>query len=271
MSMVARQAPSPFDAIRQVDSDGEHWSARDLQPLMGYARWNDFQRAIERAVSSAANTGHDVELLFRASPEKETGGRPRMNYKLSRMAAYLVAMNGDPNKSEVAEAQAYFAAMTRRAELHTTSAPAPEPLKITAAAGPLPYRDQAEILAILRPALPEPYATATAKVILARAMGERPELDPAETPLYAATFLAEKGHKAKTVAKFQGGFGLRVSNAYFKRHGRRPERIPGPAGSRIDTVAVYSAEDRPLLEEVYAGIADLIAAFEHGDQIAIGA
>lgn len=152
-----------------------------------------------------------------------------------------------------------------------TPAPAPAPKEITAAAGPLPYRDQAEILAILRPALPEPYATATAKVILARAMGERPELEPSETPLYAATFLAEKGHKAKTVAKFQSGFGSRVSNAHFKQHGRRPEKIAGPAGSRIDKVAVYTEEDRPLLEAVYAGMSDLIAAFEHGDQIALSA
>jgi hypothetical protein len=149
--------------------------------------------------------------------------------------------------------------------------PAAAPGEITAAGGPLPYKDQAEILAILRPALPEPYATATAKVILARAMGERPELDSSETPLYAATFLAEKGHKAKTVAKFQSGFGARVSNAFFKRHGRRPEKIAGPAGSRIDKVAVYTEDDRPLLEEVYAGMADLIAAFEHGDQVALSA
>lgn len=149
--------------------------------------------------------------------------------------------------------------------------PTPAAKEITAAAGPLPYRDQAEILAILRPALPEPYATATAKVILARAMGERPELEPGETPLYAATFLAEKGHKAKTVSKFQSGFGSRVSNAHFKRHGRRPEKIAGPAGSRIDKVAVYTEIDRPLLEEVYAGMVDLIAAFEHGDQIALSA
>jgi hypothetical protein len=229
---------------------------------MGYARWNDFQRALERAMATAKNTGQEVEVLFRRSPEKATGGRPRMDYHLTRLAAYLVAMNGDPNKPEVAAAQAYFAIKTREAELGSAA-----PLReITAAAGPLPYRDQAELLVILRPVLPESYATATGKVILARAMGDRPELDPAETPLYAATFLAEQGHRPATVAKFQSGFGARVSNAYFKRHGRRPEKIPGPAGSRIDKVAVYMEDDRPLLEQVYAGMANLIRAFESGGQ-----
>jgi hypothetical protein len=148
---------------------------------------------------------------------------------------------------------------------------APKPKEITAAAGPVPYREQAEILSILRPVLPESYAIATGKVILARAMGERPVLESSETPLYAATFLAEKGHKAKTVTKFQSGFGSRVSNRYFKVHGRRPEKIPGPAGSRIDKVAVYSEEDRPLLEQVYTEIADLINAFETGGQTALSA
>lgn len=143
--------------------------------------------------------------------------------------------------------------------------------EITSAAGPVPYREQAEILSILRPVLPESYAVATGKVIMARAMGERPALESSETPLYAATFLAEKGHKPKTVAKFQSGFGSRVSNRYFKVHGRRPEKIPGPAGSRIDKVAVYTEDDRPILEQVYGEIADLIGAFESGGQIALSA
>lgn len=145
------------------------------------------------------------------------------------------------------------------------------PLKeITADVGVRPLREQAEILVILKPVLPESYVAATGKVIMARAMGDRPELLPAETPLYAATFLAERGHKAKTVTKFQSGFGARVSNLYFKVHGRRPEKIPGPAGSRIDKVAVYTDEDRPLLEQVYAVMLDAIRAFETGGQVALG-
>lgn len=150
----------------------------------------------------------------------------------------------------------------RKTGRYEVSAAEPKPREVTAAAGPVPYKEQAEILAILRPMLPEAYATATGKVILARSMGERPELDSSETPLYASTFLAEKGLSKKAVSKFESPFGLRVSNRYLKVHGRRPEKIPGPAGSRIDKVVAYTEDDRPLLEEVFADIADMVEAFE---------
>lgn len=144
--------------------------------------------------------------------------------------------------------------------------PTPQPRELSTSLGLQPPKMQAELLVTLGPFLPGPYVTAAAKIIVARAMGERPELLPAETPLYAATFLAEKGHRKATVAKFQSGFGQRVSNLYFKVHGRRPEKIPGPAGSRIDKVAVYTEDDRSLLEQVYAGMVDVVRAFESGGQ-----
>lgn len=107
---------SPFDAIRHIAPDGsECWSARELMPLMGYPRWNEFKTPLDRAMRSAENQGMNVLGLFRRSTEN-SGGRPMENYYLSRFAAYLVAMNGDPNKQEVAAAQAYFAIKTREAE-----------------------------------------------------------------------------------------------------------------------------------------------------------
>lgn len=107
---------SPFDRIKYTRPDGtEYWSARGLMPLMGYPRWNEFKIPLNRAMKSAEAQGQDVATLFRGSAEK-TSGRPREDYELTRFAAYLVAMNGDPNKPEVAAAQAYFAVRTREAE-----------------------------------------------------------------------------------------------------------------------------------------------------------
>ena len=107
---------APFEAIKQTHPSGaERWSARDLMPLMGYARWEDFEKITRRALTSAANVGQAE--AFSEITEEGTGGRPRTNFILTRFAAYLVAMNGDPNKRAVAAAQTYFAVRTREAEV----------------------------------------------------------------------------------------------------------------------------------------------------------
>jgi DNA-damage-inducible protein D len=110
---LTRNTGSPFDAIRREDETGEFWSARDLMPLLGYPAWQHFLPVIERAAASGANQGRLD--LFTVNREN-SGGRPREDYRLSRFAAYLVAMNGDPRKREVAKAQHYFAIKTREAE-----------------------------------------------------------------------------------------------------------------------------------------------------------
>ncbi len=108
---------SPFDEGRTPCPQGgeDRWSARWLMSKMTYPRWNEFEPVIERAKQAAYNQGFNVHTLFRVNTEK-TGGRPQTDYQLTRFASYLVAMNGDPRKAEVAAAQTYFAVKTREAE-----------------------------------------------------------------------------------------------------------------------------------------------------------
>lgn len=101
----------------------EFWSARDLMPIMGYTQrnaWQMFTAVIERAKVSADNQNVDVTSNFTIANEvverEGRGSISRQNFYLTRFAAYLVAMNGDPRKPEVAAAQAYFAVKTREAE-----------------------------------------------------------------------------------------------------------------------------------------------------------
>lgn len=114
---------SPFDSIREVRPDGtEFWDARKLQPLMGYVQWRDFQTAIERAKLAADNSGMSFKENF-APMHKVSGqrGPAQATYELSRYAAYLVALNGDPRKTETAQAQSYFVIRTREAEVAPTA------------------------------------------------------------------------------------------------------------------------------------------------------
>jgi DNA-damage-inducible protein D len=121
---------SPFDAIRRLTAEGrEYWSARELMPLLGYDQWRRFADAVSRARISGHNAGHDMTLHIAgagklAGSRPQGGGNTAENFHLSRLACYLIAMNGDPRKPEVAAAQTYFAVRTREAETSPAAAPA---------------------------------------------------------------------------------------------------------------------------------------------------
>lgn len=120
MTDVTLFGASPFDSIKHTDESGEWWSARELMPVMGYgADWRNFAEAMDRAKAAATNTGVRPEEVFVGVTENPgtQGGRPRADVHLTRYAAYLTAMNGDPRKPEIAAAQTYFAVKTREAEV----------------------------------------------------------------------------------------------------------------------------------------------------------
>ena len=86
MNDLTLTSGSMFDDFRRDDPTGDRWSARSLMQLMGYSRWENFEKPLTRAMQSAQNTGGDVAHLFLGSQEK-TGGRGRVAQ--AALAAYL--------------------------------------------------------------------------------------------------------------------------------------------------------------------------------------
>jgi DNA-damage-inducible protein D len=111
-----------FEELKKINQYGaEYWSARDLQPLLGYTQWRRFEDAIKRAITSCQQSGNKPDYHFAGAGKPIIGGKGAVqevvDYHLSRFACYLIAQNGDPRKPQIANAQKYFAVQTRRQEI----------------------------------------------------------------------------------------------------------------------------------------------------------
>lgn len=110
-----------FEEVKQVVAGNEGWSARDIMPLLGYDRWENFSSVIAKAEAACKSSGYAIKDHFRKVTKMvEVGSnsvRPLEDYSLTRYACYLIAQNGSSQKPEIALAQTYFALQTRRQEL----------------------------------------------------------------------------------------------------------------------------------------------------------
>ena len=113
---------SLFDSIRHTNEhDQEYWSARELAPVLGYTTWRNFESVLDKAIESCKNSKQKPRDHFAGVDKPIVSGKWGtqivQEYHLSRYACYLIAQNGDPRKTEIAQAQSYFAIQTHRQEV----------------------------------------------------------------------------------------------------------------------------------------------------------
>ncbi len=118
---IVRSLAKNFEDNAYVHEGVECWNARDLQRLLGYARWENFENAIKKAKEACVRSGFAVEDQFRDFTKMvEIGSeakRPTEDIRLTRYACYLIAQNGSSSIPDVAFAQTYFAVQTRKIEV----------------------------------------------------------------------------------------------------------------------------------------------------------
>jgi DNA-damage-inducible protein D len=114
---------SSFEAMVQQhpDTGTEFWCARDLQMLLGYSQWRNFEAVIKKAITSCQTADYNpADHFARISKMVDVGSGAKRQVEdiaLTRYACYLIAQNGDPSKDPIAFAQTYFAVQTRKQEV----------------------------------------------------------------------------------------------------------------------------------------------------------
>lgn len=110
-----------FEKACYIYKNLECWSARELQEILGYSKWDNFLKVIEKAKKACENSGSlisdhfaDVGKMVQLGSGSE---RQIEDIALTRYGCYLIAQNGDSSKNEIAFAQTYFAVQTRKQEI----------------------------------------------------------------------------------------------------------------------------------------------------------
>ena len=111
-----------FESIKHIDENGnEFWYARELQKVLDYKEWRNFDKVVEKAKMACKQSLVDTTLHFVGVNKPIIGGNGNIqnvsDYELTRYACYLIAQNGDSRKKVIAVAQTYFAVQTRKQEL----------------------------------------------------------------------------------------------------------------------------------------------------------
>ncbi|WP_182000333.1 phage antirepressor N-terminal domain-containing protein [Corynebacterium diphtheriae] len=245
--LVTIPVPGTSSPIMAVQKDGAEWAAaRHICDALGI-EWGA-QRNKLKSKSWAT-----VLLIDTVGAD----GKQREMSMVDRRTLTMWLATIDTNRVNEAarptlEAYQLEAANALDAYFHKGGAINPRATEHQQKAMMFELRSQMELAQAAKGLIHDAFLEAKARIILARGMGETPELDPTTRPLYVQQFLKEKGLSKKQLGSKASGFGKRLKNRWTAVNGIEPKKAPIElTNGRIIEVYGYTEADRPLMEQVW--------------------
>lgn len=245
--LVTIPVPGTSNPIMAVQHDGTEWAAaRHICDALGIewgAQRNKLKGKSWATVSLIDTVGAD--------------GKQREMSMVDRRTLTMWLATIDTNRVNEAarptlEAYQLEAANALDAYFHKGGAINPRATEHQKKAMMFELRSQMELAQAAKGLIHDDFLEAKARIILARGMGETPELDPATKPLYVQQFLKEKGLSKKQLGSKASGFGKRLKNRWTAMNGVEPKKAPIElTNGRIIDVYGYTEADRPLMESIW--------------------
>lgn len=237
--------------IMAVQQDGKEWaSPRHICDTLGIA-WQSRHRKLTKkrwaVVTKMMTTAADGKIYETTMIDQRT---------LTMWLATIDAGRVAPEHREALEAYQDEAADALNAYFHAGGAINPRATteQRQAISEHLNVLEQMELARMAQGIIHADHLEAKARIILARGMGEAPELDPATRPLYAQTYLEEIGMTQAEAKKIRSAFGRVLSTEYQRLYGRKPVKVDQEVNGAVRKVNGYTEADRPLMDEVWSRV-----------------
>jgi len=115
MSNITLFNAKVFDSIKHVDEFGnEYWEARELQKVLGYKEWRNFNNVIYKAKNICNHNNNDdvnkhfIENKKSVKVGSNGGTQTVIDYKLSKYACSLICQKGHCKKLNITVGKKYF-------------------------------------------------------------------------------------------------------------------------------------------------------------------
>lgn len=222
-----------------TDADGQVWFvATDIARILGYKDASHALRGLEEDEKGL----HNVETL---------GGEQTLTI-VSEAGLYTLLVRARVEAAKPFRRWVTHEVLPSIRKTGSYSLPGVTPTPNTEDPALVRAKGLMELVALAKDVISPDYLEAKARIVLARAMGDTPEIEASARPLYVQDYMREQGVSSDNIKSYAPTFGKYVKKAYKAERGVEPgKRFDETPSGQVREVCVYTEADRPIFDRAW--------------------